>query len=309
MTRLPPLNALRAFEAAARHGGFIAAAEELHVTRGAISRHVKTLEDHLGVFLFHRHPRGVTLTEAGARLLPVLTDAFQRISEGARRVSDRGDTLRIICPPAMSVRWLLPRLPEFRARHPEIRLSVTTDFFGDRGFDGIEYQIGFSVEHPIRPRAPHIRVAPLLPYVLTPACSPAYLAQYGPLEAPADLARCTLLREGGHVEDWGDWTAHFSVDLDISQADRFPNFDLVTKAATMGAGVLMADLALCDEEFSHGTIVAPFPHLACPSPRGWFALLAADGDWDRPSVRAFREWAAKRAAADRARIFGGTPYA
>ena len=111
--RLPPLNALRAFEAAARHGGFIEAAAELHVTRGAISRHVKLLEDHLGRALFHRTARGVTLTRAGADLLPVLTDAFRRIAEGASRVADRTG-IRVICPPATSIRWLLPRLGAFQ---------------------------------------------------------------------------------------------------------------------------------------------------------------------------------------------------
>ncbi|MXQ08148.1 LysR family transcriptional regulator [Alphaproteobacteria bacterium GH1-50] len=309
MSRLPPLNALRAFEAAARHGGFIAAADELNVTRGAVSRHVKTLEDHLGVALFHRNARGVKLNEAGARLLPVLTDAFQRIAEGARQASDTGDTLRIICPPATSVRWLLPRLPEFRALHPDIRISVTTDFFGDRGFDAVEYQIGFSVQFPIRPRSPQIRVEPLLPYILTPACSPAYLDEHGPFDTPADLARCALLRESGHNQDWTDWCDQFAPMLDDSGADRFPNFDLIAKAATMGAGVFMADLALCHEEISLGTLVLPFPTLTCPSPRGSFSLLAHEDAWNTRQVKAFREWAAERAAQDRLSIFGDTPSA
>jgi LysR family glycine cleavage system transcriptional activator len=98
--RLPPLNALRAFEAAARHGGYIPAAEELCVTRGAISRHVKLLEEHLGCTLFHRGTAGVELTEAGTRLLPVLTDAFRRIADQAREIADTGPGLSILCPPA-----------------------------------------------------------------------------------------------------------------------------------------------------------------------------------------------------------------
>ena len=110
--RLPPLNALRAFEAAARHQGFIAAADELFVTRGAISRQVKILEDHIGVPLFHRNARGVELTAAGQRLCPVLTDAFAMMQREVGRIADDAAELRVICPPALSIRWLLPQLED-----------------------------------------------------------------------------------------------------------------------------------------------------------------------------------------------------
>ena len=118
MRQMPPLNALRAFEAAARHGGFIGASEELNVTRGAISRHVRLLEDHLGVQLFVRLAQGVRLTAAGRQLQPVLTEAFAMIVREADRISSDAAELRIICPPGTSIRWLLPRLEDFRSVTP-----------------------------------------------------------------------------------------------------------------------------------------------------------------------------------------------
>ena len=292
---LPPLNALRAFEAAARHGGFIDAAEELHVTRGAISRHVKSLESHLDVALFRRHARGVELTAAGRVLLPVLTDAFRRIEEGTRRVAERAD-VRVICPPAMSVRWLLPKLPEFRTAHPDIRLSVTTDFYGDRGFDGIEYDFAFSIENPPHGRPRNIRQQKLFPYRNSPACSPDLMKSAGPFQRPEDLVGQTLLHEAGTKSDWPDWARHFQVNsLDTDRGDVFPTFDLAVKAAVIGAGVVMADLVLCREELESGALVLPFPDLACDAPVGCYTLIGAADRWEDPALSAFRNWVAEQA--------------
>jgi len=157
--RLPPLNALRAFEVAARHKGYTGAAEELCVTRGAISRHVKLLEEHLGVQLFKRLPKGIELTDSGRKFLPILTEAFDHIADGARRISEDKSELRILCPPTISIRWLIPRLDQFRAAHPEIRIRLTTDFFGPGGFDEVEFDLSFSAEH-ARDRSPDTMVLP-----------------------------------------------------------------------------------------------------------------------------------------------------
>jgi LysR family glycine cleavage system transcriptional activator len=306
--RLPPLNALRAFEAAARHGGYIDAADELHVTRGAISRHVKLLEDHLGVMLFHRGTRGVELTRAGTTLLPVLTDAFRRIADGAARVAERPE-IRVICPPATSIRWLLPRLPAFRAAHPEVRLSITTDFYGDRSFDGVDYDLGFGCELPTRGRPADIRLEPLFPVVICPACAPSLLAERGPVERPADLARIPILRETSSAGDWADWQAVYRVPgLNIDKGDVFPNFDLVVKAAVMGAGMILADSVLCREELTNGSLVLPFPEMRHEMAWGWISLMGTSKRWDDPPVTAFRSWLAAEAEADRRAIFGGTAH-
>jgi LysR family glycine cleavage system transcriptional activator len=302
--RLPPLNALRAFEAAARHGGFISAAEELHVTRGAVSQQVKLLEDHLGVPLFRRHARGVELTQAGRNLLPVLTEAFGRIADGAARVAGRS-AIRVICPPATSIRWLLPRLPTFRAAHPEVRVSLTTDFFGPRSFDGIDFDLGFSCEVADRPRPPGIRLDPLFPVVVCPACAPALLASRGPFRRPEDLARIPLLHEAPNTGDWEEWQAvHRVPGLDVAAGDRFPNFDLVVKAAVMGEGMILADFVLCREELASGALVMPFPEMTHTMSWGWISLLGGPQRWNDPDVAAFRDWLAREAATDRRAIFG-----
>ena len=304
--RLPPLNALRAFEAAARHGGYIDAADELHVTRGAISRHVKLLEDHLGVALFHRGVRGVELTRSGRALLPVLTDAFRRISEGAARVTERLE-IRVICPPATSIRWLMPRLPAFRAAHPEVRLSITTDFYGDRAFDGVDFDLAFVCEDALPRRPDKIRLERLYPSVVSPALAPSLLAERGPITRPEDLARFPILKEAPDTGDWTEWQRAYAIPgLDIDRGDAFPNFDLVVKAAVMGAGMILADVMLCREELAQGVLVMPFPEMRHALDWGWVSLAGTTDRWEDPPVAAFRNWIVAVAAADRQTIFGDT---
>lgn len=300
--RLPPLNALRAFESAARHNGFVAASEELNVTRGAISRHVKLLEDHLGTPLFRRHAKGVDLTEAGKRLLPVLTDAFEKIAREAQRVSSSTADLRIICPPATSIRWLIPRLEMFRQKHPDIQVRLTTEFHSKLGMDVSDYDIGFSVEHWPK-RAEGMEIQPLFPVILTPASRPGFIVAGAPLATPADLAKVTLLHETPRREDWSAWLAAFPVaGVSPTEGDEFPNLDIAVKAAIMGAGVVMADLVLCHEELASGALVAPFPDLTCASPYGSVCLLGVADKWHDPKVTAFRTWAMEAAEEDRALI-------
>lgn len=306
--RLPPLNALRAFEAAARHSGYIEAAKELHVTRGAISRQVKILEEHLGVQLFHRTSRGVELTKAGRDLQPVLTQAFRTIAEGTMRVVNRAE-LRVICPPALSIRWLMPRLPEFRASHPDIRLKLTTDFHGDYAFDGADYDIAISCQNRSGQRDAGICVQQLFPYVLTPVCAPAFLEKHK-LERPTDLATVNLIDEAQATDDWDDWSDHFDVaGLNLDEGDVYPNFDLAIKAAMMGTGVIMGDLFLCNEELEQGTLVAPFPEMLCDSSWGWYSALYRSAVLDSPEGAAFVGWLTEIAEKDREAIFAGTSYA
>ncbi|MFD1343149.1 LysR substrate-binding domain-containing protein [Litorisediminicola beolgyonensis] len=298
MARLPPLNALRAFEAAARHGGFIGAADELSVTRGAISRHVKLLEDNLGVALFVRQAQGVRLTESGRQLLPVLTEAFGMIARGADRISSDASELRVICPPGTSIRWLLPKLDDFRRTHPDIKLRLTTDFYPDGGFNRVDADIGFSVSNwPNRPR--DIEHLALFPVSLTPACSPSYRAEKS-LYRVKDLARCELLHEARDHADWTAWMDAFQPNgLDPRKGQDFPNIDIATKAAVMGVGVVIANIVLCHEELASETLVAPFPDLVCDSPLGSVCLIGAGDKWTSPKVEAFKAWAYDIAAADR----------
>ena len=297
--KLPPLNALKAFEAAARHGGYIAAADELCVTRGAVSRHIKTLEEHVGVPLFRRHPRGVELTEAGRELLPVLSEAFGQIAVATDRLSERATDLRIICPPATSIRWLIPKLETFRVENPEIHVRLTTDFYGGDGYVAAEYDVGFSCEF-WPGRAPEIENRALFPSLLSPACSPSMLQGEEGLVAPEDLTNFKLLHETPRREDWRAWLEAFPVDgVSAVSGDVFPNQDMATRAAVMGAGVVMGDLVLCREELERGLLQLPFSDMVCRSPFGSVSLIAHQDRWSEPKVRDFADWMYAAAAEDR----------
>ena len=295
--RLPPLNALRAFEAAARHEGFVGASQELHVTRGAISRHIKLLEEHLGTQLFYRSGRGVELTSAGKRLLPVLTDAFRSILDETTRIASDTSDLRIICPPATSIRWLIPRLHAFHAAHPDIRVRLTTDFVADFGFERLEYDLGFSVTHWPN-RVADIKVQTLFPILLTPACAPELMKKTD-LSSPSRLRDTILLHETPRHADWQAWLSAFDVtDVDPDNGNDFPNLDMATKAAVMGAGVVMSDLVLNRDELDAGLLVRPFPDMLCDSPFGGVCLIGAEEKWDDPKIKAFRDWAMRSAQKD-----------
>lgn len=301
MPKLPPLNALRAFEAAARHGGFIGASAELNVTRGAISRHVKLLEDHLGVPLFVRQAQGVRLTDAGTQFLPVLTEAFGQITREAERLSRNASELRVICPPGTSIRWLLPKLDRFQKAYPDFRLRLTTDFYAQSGFDPIEADLGFSVANWPN-RSPDIEVLTLFPTALTPACAPGYMQEMA-LTSPEGLSRCTVLHDPRSKTEWHAWTDSFGLPpVEPGAGQTFPNIDMATKAAVMGVGVVLADLVLCREEFEAGALVAPFPDLVCQSPLGGVCLLAGKEKWHSPKVAAFRSWAYDAAEPDRVMV-------
>lgn len=301
MSKLPPLNALKAFEAAARHGGYVGASEELHVTRGAISRHVKQLEEHLGVLLFARKAQGVRLTPAGARLLPVVSEAFDLIAREAQRISSDATELRVTCPPGTSIRWLLPRLETFRARHRDLRVRLTTDFYAEGGFDPHEADVGFSVANWPNRSSP-LETQTLFPSLLIPACAPSYLQALS-LSSPEHLADCELLHESKPHTDWKDWSNAFPwVGIDHTCGQDFPNIDIATKAAVMGVGVVMADLVLCREELETGRLVAPFPNMICASPLGGICLLGDSEKWRSPKVEAFRAWAYESAEKDRAYV-------
>ncbi len=298
MARVPPLNALRAFEAAARHRGFVGASEELNVTRGAISRHVKLLEDHLGVQLFERLAQGVRLTPVGTAFLPTVSEAFSMIGRAAEEVSADANELRIVCPPGTSIRWLLPKLEGFKEAHPEFNVRLTTDFYPDGGFDPIHADIGFSISN-LRNRPHDHKVMTLFPILITPACTPNYRRRKS-LTSYKALADCELLHEARSHSDWRTWVDAFRiVGVDPADGQVFPNIDIATKAAVMGVGVVMADLVLCREELQSGTLVAPFPEMVCKSPDGGICLLAGRHKWHSPKVEAFRVWAYQVSEADR----------
>ncbi len=285
---LPPLNAVRAFEAAARHGSFKDAADELGVTHGAVSRHVRLLEDWLGPpALFLRLNRRVVLTATGAALLAETGPALDRLSAAARRHRTRDGAaapavLRVNALATFSLRWLLPRLGRFRADHPEIEVRLSTS---NEPVDAL--------------RDPHdviIRGGPDTFYGYTsrlflterrlPVCSPATLAR-SPLREVADLAGHTLLRTSTLPRVWSDWFALAGHPEVAAASLTLDHFYLTIQAALDGLGVAMGPSALVADDLGAGRLVAPFA-VSLPT-RNYHAYLP-DGRAGDPAVDAFCGW-------------------
>lgn len=283
MRRLPPLGALRAFEAAARHLSFTRAAGELCVTQAAISHQVRQLEDWLGEPLFTRRGHALTLTRKGASYLAELSQAFDQIAAATGRVREARDgPLRITVLPSFASRWLLPRLPAFRARHPEVDLRVTSSldtWSGDDAFDaGIRSGLG---------RWPGLKADLLARESLSPVCSPALAKGPPSLAEPADLASAPLLHDQPRGA-WEQWCRHANVSLDLSQGPAFNDSALVLQAAIDGQGVALGRLTLAGDDLRNGRLVRLFD-LALPNDYSyWIVYTRAAAQ--RPDLAAFRGW-------------------
>ena len=249
----PALNALRAFEAAARLGGFANASEELGVTPGAISQHIKALEEWVGVALFERRSQGVRLTEIGEDLAPEFTAAFDAMGEAVRQMRARAEnrTLHIAALPSVAQLWLSPRLPEVRRALPHIGVSVSaTETPPNLSREMFDLSVFFRV-----PQGHGCEVV-LAPDIIYPVCAPEIAKQLKKME---DLRCQTLLRDALWPDDWARWTA--VAGLDLPGLERGPSFSLYSVAleeAKHGAGVLIGHHALVQGALARGELVAPF---------------------------------------------------
>lgn len=287
--RLPPLNALRAFEAAARHESFALAAAELHVTQGAISRHVRLLEEHLGVLLFHRRAQGVELTAAGRLLLPETSAAFARILGAVARLGAAERELRVSAAPTFALRWLVPRLPRLRARHPELRVSV--GLFNNRYDEVIEggWDLGIEAMDSATRARGRLDVVKLRDEALTPLCAPGLRDGPPALRRPEDLARHVLLHPTEDRIDWRKWAAAAGLpESAVAGGLVFATMEMALGAAIGGLGVTIGDLHLVDAELKAGRVVAPFD-LVVTEDTGYF-LFAAKGRLAEPALARFRDW-------------------
>lgn len=287
--RLPSLNALRAFEAAARHESFARAANELCVTEGAVSRHIKLLEEDLGVTLFRRLTRKVELTAEGRQLLTVVGGAFSDIASGAARIASHKSDLKVVSAHTFSIRWLVPRLERFHARNPEFRLQLTTKVYQWDDLLTDEYDLGFACTLAEKPKG--LKAVPFLPLSLTPACSPSYLAQLPEPRRPEDLAKVTLLHTGIDHGDWQLWAGAFGNGMiDVSGGVSFSDRDSAFRAAVMGLGVVIGDLTFIQEELASGALVTPFADLICREASADYHIICRDEAWNDPRVRVLYEW-------------------
>jgi LysR family glycine cleavage system transcriptional activator len=294
--KLPPLNALRAFESSGRNMSFTGAARELLVTQGAISRHVAGLEDWLGVQLVVRTQRGIELTERGAEYLRTLTAALDQIDYATRKVRDHAQdmTLRLKLPPTFAIRWLVPRLARFHSLHPNIDVQITSSHQGAH-FDREDIDIVIHSED--LDHAPP-GCQPLLEEVLVPVCSPALLERGPPLNAPADLAAHSLLSSMHRPADWPMWLEAAGVpDLKTNGSIQFDNAALAYQAAIDELGIVIAQQALVADDVRSGRLVAPF-ELRLPL-RSAYCFAHHPDRADATRVKLFEAWLLAEAAREK----------
>ncbi|MEB8386245.1 LysR family transcriptional regulator [Rhodobacteraceae bacterium KMM 6894] len=248
----PPLNALRAFEAAARLGGFANAAEELCVTPGAISQHIRALEDWAGTPLFARRSQGVHLTRAGATLLPQFTHAFDEIGLAVRalRAAAPAPTVHIAVLPSIAQLWLGPRLPAIRAALPGVKLSISAL----EGPPNLAREI-FDLSLFLRPAEAQAGLKVLDLDALLPVCAP-HLADS--ITAPGDLSAQVLLHDASWAGDWARWAHATGADLPYpDEGPRYTLYALALAEAMAGAGVLMGHSLLVQGALARGDLIAP----------------------------------------------------
>jgi LysR family transcriptional regulator, glycine cleavage system transcriptional activator len=288
LRKLPPLNALKAFEAAGRNQSFTIAGNELGVTHGAISRQVQALEHWLGLKLFRRFNRRLELTEAGQRYLTETGPLLDRLSQVSLRLRDeRGvRVLRVNALATFAIRWLIPRLSSFQRRHPylEVRLSTSNEKL-NRLLEPYDIAIRGG---PDRYRD-HVSGS-FLEESRLPVCSPELLKRE-PLPAPAALAAHTLIHSGTLPGAWKDWLDMAGLPgLKPVKTLTFEHFYLSLEAALGGLGVALGPSSLVAGDIGEGKLIAPFPSLALPArPYYWYCSIEKASD---DAVIAFRDWLA-----------------
>jgi LysR family glycine cleavage system transcriptional activator len=291
--RLPPLNALKAFEAAGRRLSFSKAAEELHVTPAAVSHQIKTLEELLGVPLFRRATRVVHLTEAGRRALPLVSDGLDRLDEAIQLVREHeaAGELRVTVPTTFAARWLVPRLHRFSASRPDINVRI------DANNNPVDLLAG-EADIAVRYGSGDYRGLVSEPFIagetIAPFCSPCLLTGKHPLKRPEDLCHHTLI----HLEveqlmfgwpTWDMWLKAAGVEgVASSSGPVFAQHEMAINAAIAGQGVVLASLLFIEPEIAAGRLVIPFD-VRISTGFGYFLVGVAES-LKRPKVAAFRNW-------------------
>lgn len=286
--RLPPLTALRAFEAAARHMSFAAAADELNVTPAALSFQIKSLEAHFGAPLFRRLNRAVELTEAGVALAPGVTDGFQTLAaawRAAQRTQDH-QSLTVTAGPAFTAKWLAPRLFEFAQAHPEIDLRFSASLrIMDFARDNIDVAIRFATQID-----PDLYALPMAEEWVTPVMTPEMAKRF---PTPDSLRGATLIVDDSIAfldppTNWSSWFSAMGLAPPATLGPRFSQADHATDAALAGAGVVLGRRALVIKDLAEGRLVAPYHSALATGARFWF--LCPKGAQNRPQIVAFRDW-------------------
>ena len=298
---LPPLNSLRAFEAAARNLSFSKAAEELNVTPGAISQQIKTLEDFLNIKLFKRQKRKILLTEQAQVCLPYLSEGLDKLSEGMQAIEqlNADKPLTVTVAEAFAARWLMPRLRSFQALYPDIdvRLDVSRKLV-DLVNDDIDVGIRFGDGN-----YPGLETDFLLPQEVYPVCSPGLLKQNPPIRTPEDLRHHTLIH-GDHYNldpaqpDWTMWFKSVGVeDIDSSHGLHFSNSEMVVQAAVEGQGIALIGSVTAKAGLASGYLIRPLEHTILLKNAYYLVYPKSKAKLHR--VSSFRKWLIAEASAER----------
>lgn len=292
MTPLPPLNTLRAFDAAVRHGNLSRAAEALHVTHGAVSKQITALEAWLGTPVFERTARGLIPTEAGSVLAPVVAQAFDALADGVRRVRRAAGpaTLTISVLPSFAAHWLIHRLPRFLDRHPGIDVRFfTTRRVVDLTREDVDVAIRYG-----RGDWPGVHAERFLEETLTPVCAPAFLERH-PDRPPAGLLRYAIHSHHNDDANWRRWREAAGLPAEETPAiARYDDTAVAMQAVLGGQGVMLGRSALIRDDLASGRLVR-LSDVEVPSQEANY-LVCLERTRSRMAVRAFRDWLVEEAA-------------
>lgn len=287
MKLIPPLNPLRAFEASARTGSISKAAEELHVTPTAISRHVKTLEDYLDVSLFNRKPSSLELTPAGRTYALSLGRAFEEISSATKKLKSSSKELHLSVRSytTFMVKWLMPRLAGFQLEHPQVHVQLSTGYERvELERDHVDIWIRYGRGH-----WPGFTIQPIFNDRIRPFATTAFRKELKQLD---DLQNYTLLRHSRRANDWNDWLEHAGIQM--NQSTRTLDFDdlaLVFEAVDSGMGIGIAQEEYLKHDQLKGKFYCPFKTVM-ERDTGYFALASPQHD-SNPAVGLFLDWLEK----------------
>ncbi len=284
--RLPPLNAVKAFEAAARNLSFTRAAEELFVTQAAVSHQIKALEEYLGIKLFRRKNRSLLLTEEGQGYFLDIKDIFIELADATDRLLARSaiGSLTVSTSPSFAIQWLVPRLANFSEQNPDIDVRIkAVDSESNSLTDDVDVAIYYGTGN-----WPGVRADKLRNEMLIPVCSPLLLNGPKPLTQPSDLKHHTLLHDSSR-HDWQAWFRQCGIsDINVNQGPVFSHSSLVLQAAAHGQGVALGYSVLSQPDIKAGRLVCPFPEVLISKEAYYLVCLQSHADIGK--IAAFRKW-------------------
>jgi len=287
--RLPPLNALKAFEAAARQLSFTRAAEELFVTQAAVSHQIKALEEHLGIKLFMRKNRSLLLTEEGQGYFYDIKDIFSQLLEATEKLLAKGakGALSVSLPPTFAIQWLVPRLNQFSELHPDIDVRIkAVDQEQNSLTDDVDVAIYYG-----RGNWPNVSADKLHTEYMIPVCAPALINDGKPLNEPQDLHHHTLLHDMTR-ENWKSWMKSAGVKgLNVNHGPIFSHSSMVLQAAIHGQGVALGHSVLAKPEIDAGRLVCPFNDVLVS--KNAYYVVCRESQADLGKISAFRDWMLK----------------